>query len=692
MTRLAFAPLIPLEWLIALAVATVLIAAYSFAVRAKGAWARTLVFALLLAALAGPIRVHETRAPLNDVVVIVTDRSQSMNTGSRRAQADAAHAAIRKALAAMPNLTVRETSVTTTRGGDNNGTQAFAALNAAIADVPPGRMAGAIMITDGQVHDAPLGVEQMALKAPLQALIAGARDEKDRKLTVTGAARFSIVGRNAEIELRVDDLGAGSGGGGAGGTSEMTIAVDGKPIGNRSVPVGQVGRITVPIAHGGENVVEITAAPGPSELTLANNRAVVTITGVRDRLRVLLVSGEPHAGERVWRNLLKADPSVDLIHFTILRPPYKQDFTPIDELALIQFPTRELFLEKLDGFDLVIFDRYSERGILPPLYFQNIARYVQDGGALLLSVGPEFASPASVSRTPLAQVLPVQPTGEILNGPFKPVLTPEGQAHPVTSDLPGAGDGGAPPGWGRWFRAMGVNKLSGTTVMNGPNGRPLLVLDQVDRGRVAALLSDQFWLWSRGFEGGGPDAELLRRVAHWLMKQPELEAESLTTSVANGEIHIARRTMAPAARPITITTPSGKTLTAELTKASPGLWSGRVTADELGLYRLTDGALTAVAAVGPLNPREVADMRATDTILKPLSEATEGGAHWLADGVPQVREVSPGATASGSNWIGIVRNNAYRVTQLEQKPLLPLWATLLILASALLLAWRVEGR
>ena len=687
MTRLALAPLIPPEWLIALGVAAALIVAYGFFVRAKGAWARMLVFVALLLALAGPITVHETRAPLNDVAVIVTDRSQSMNTGERRKQADAAHAAIRRALDAMPNLTVRETSVTTTRGGDNNGTQAFAALNTAIADVPPGRMAGAILITDGQVHDVPTDAQQMPLKAPLQALVAGTRNEKDRKLTITGAARFSIVGREAEIELRVDDLG-----GGEGGTSEMTVSVDGKPIGNRSVVVGQVSRIRVPVSHGGENVVELVAAPGPSELTLANNRAVVTITGVRDRLRVLLVSGEPHAGERVWRNLLKADPSVDLIHFTILRPPYKQDFTPIDELALIQFPTRELFLEKLDGFDLVIFDRYSERGILPPLYFQNIARYVREGGALLLSAGPEFSGDNSVSRTPLSEILPVTPTGEVSTGPFKPVLTAEGQAHPVTSGLAGSGNGTAAPSWGRWFRSIGGNKLAGTTVMNAANGRPLLVLNQVDEGRVAALLSDQAWLWSRGFEGGGPDAELLRRVAHWLMKQPDLEAESLTASVINGEVQALRRTMAPAARPLTVTTPSGKEIPAALTRIGPGQWSARVPADELGLYRLSDGALTAVAAAGPLNPREVSDMRATDAILKPTAEATKGGVLWLADGVPQVREVSPGATASGSNWIGIVRNNAYRVTQLEQKPLLPQWATLLVLASLLLLAWRVEGR
>jgi hypothetical protein len=458
------------------------------------------------------------------------------------------------------------------------------------------------------------------------------------------------------------------------------------------VEIGKPGKISVPITHEGENVVEIAAAPGPHELTLANNRAVVTVTGVRDRLRVLLISGEPHAGERVWRNLLKADPSVDLIHFTILRPPYKQDNTPIDELALIPFPTRELFMEKLTGFDLVIFDRYGEQGILPPLYFQNIARYVEDGGALLMSAGPEYASATSLSRTPLSQILPVQPTGEVVTGPFKPLLTPEGQAHPVTAGLPGGGDDKTAPTWGRWFRVIGTSKISGTTVMNGPNNRPLLVLDQVGKGRVAALLSDQAWLWSRGFEGGGPDAELLRRLAHWLMKQPELEAESLSASVVNGEIQIARRTMAPAARTVTVTTPSGKTLTTGLTKSAPGMWAGRVPATELGLYRLTDGALSAVAAAGPLNPREVADMRATDAILKPLADATGGSVHWLADGVPQVRQVDADSSAYGSNWIGLVRNNAYRVTSLTQKPLLPQWATLLILAGVLLLAWRVEGR
>src|ERR1700744_4333149 len=423
MTHIAFAPVIALPFLIALGALAVLITLYGFLVRARGAWARGLAFAILLFALTGPLLVREKHAPLPDVAVIVTDRSQSMSMGSRAAQAEAARQQVKRLLAAQPVLIVRESSVTPTATGENNGTQACAALNAALADVPQSRVAGAVLITDGEVHDAP-SPEAMNLHAPLQVLVAGRRGERDRKLTVESAARFAIVGQMAPMRLRIDDLG------GSGETNAvLEIRIDGKPFGSRMVPVGKATDSRIPVSHEGENLVELSAAPGPAELTLQNNRAVLTIAGVRDRLRVLLVSGEPHAGERVWRNLLKADPSVDLIHFTILRPPDKQDSTPINELSLIAFPYRELFLEKLNSFDLIVFDRYRERGILPLVYFQNIASYVQDGGALLISSGPEFAGPESIYRTPLSQVLPVQPTGQVITGPFKPVVTPDGLAH-----------------------------------------------------------------------------------------------------------------------------------------------------------------------------------------------------------------------------------------------------------------------
>src|SRR5450432_1099223 len=608
MTRLAFAPVIPLSILTALIVLALGVTIYSFAVRARGAWARALAFGVLLFALAGPLLVKEKHAPLPDVAVIVTDRSQSMALGKRSQMAEAARAQIKRLLAQQPGLIVRETSVTTTATGDNNGTQAFAALNAALADVPQGRVAGAILITDGQVHDAP-SPEALSLHAPLQVLVAGSRGERDRKLTVLNAARFAIVGQWAVLRLRVDDLG------GSGESSAvLDIHIDGKPFGSRLVPVGKDTDVRVPVAHEGENLVELSAAPGPVELTQQNNHAVVTVSGVRDRLHVLLVSGEPHAGERVWRNLLKADPSVDLIHFTILRPPDKQDSTPINELSLIAFPSRELFQEKLGSFDLVVFDRYRERGVLPLAYFQNLASYVEDGGALLISSGPEFAGPESIYRTPLSQVLPVQPTGEIFTAPFKPLVTQDGMAHPVTRELPGRNQDKTAPSWGRWFRILGSNKIAGQTVMSGDAGRPLLVLDRVGKGRVAELMSDQTWLWARGFEGGGPQAELLRRLAHWLMKEPELESENLSAAIIGDTIRITRRTMAVQTPPVTMTFPSGKTQILPLTRTEPGIWRADTKAGELGLYRATDGILSTVTAAGPLNPKEVADMRATDEV------------------------------------------------------------------------------
>lgn len=686
MTRLAFAPVIPLSLLTALAVIALLITLYGIFVRARGTWARGLAFAVLLFALAGPLLVREQRASLPDVAVIVTDRSQSMALGKRSAQAEAARTQIKRLLAAQPDLVVRETSITTTATGENNGTQAFAALNAALADVPQGRIAGAILITDGQVHDAP-SPENISLKATLQVLVAGGRSEKDRKLTVLNAARFAIVGQQATMRLRIDDLGSS-----AETSAVLNIRIDGKPFGNRLVPVGKDTDIRIPVAHEGENLIELSAGQGPAELTMQNNHAVVTVSGVRDRLRVLLVSGEPHAGERVWRNLLKADPSVDLIHFTILRPPDKQDTTPINELSLIAFPYRELFLEKLGSFDLVVFDRYRERGILPLAYFQNIAGYVQGGGALLISSGPEFAGPESIYRTPLSQVLPAQPTGQIVTGGFRPRVTEDGMAHPVTRELPGRNMDKAAPTWGRWFRVISSNKIAGQTVMASDGGQPLLVLDQVGKGRVAELMSDQTWLWARGFEGGGPQAELLRRLAHWLMKEPELEAEALAINIIGNHIRITRRTMAKATPPASLTMPSGRQVALPLTRVEPGIWRATTKAGVLGLYRATDGILSAVTAAGPLNPKEVADMRASAEVLQPVAGASGGSVQWLEDGVPEVRRVAPGDTASGAGWIGLRSNGAYRVTALEQQKLLPQWLALLLIVGALLLAWRLEGR
>jgi hypothetical protein len=686
---LDFAPHVSLALLWILFAAAIALTALAFALRAPGAWARGVALAIVLLALSNPLMVKESRQGLPDVVALIVDHSQSMDIRGRAREADAAAEQVRKTLAADKSLEVRRAEITT-RPGEDTGTQLFAAIQSALASAPRDRIAGAIAITDGEAHDAPQN-GKAALSAPLQVLIAGQHGERDRKLSIRSASRFAIVAQPADITLRLDDFGAA-----AQSIAPLIVRVDGVSTGTRNVLTGRNTTIRVPITHAGENVIELEAAAGPGELTLQNNRAVIPVTGVRDRLRVLLVSGEPHAGERVWRSLLKADPSVDLIHFTILRPPDKQDATPISELALIAFPTRELFVEKLNQFDLVIFDRCNTGGglsLIPMAYFDNIAHYVENGGALLIASGPEFADQLSIYRTPLAGVLPAQPTGEVIAQPFKPVVTDAGFAHPVTRDLPGANTATQPPSWGRWFRLVGTTKVAGETVMAGPDNRPLLVLDRVGKGRVAEFLSDQEWLWARGYDGGGPQAELLRRLAHWLMKEPELEEERLSASVVGGRIAVERHTMAPRAKPVTLTYPSGRKAIITLNKIEPGLWRATAAANELGLYRLTDGTLNAVTAAGPLNPKEVADMRATDAILKGPAAATGGSVHWLADGgVPDIRRVNAGATASGDQWIGLRRNNAYRVTSVEQTPLLPPWLALILLIGTLLFAWRLEGR
>ena len=405
---------------------------------------------------------------------------------------------------------------------------------------------------------------------------------------------------------------------------------------------------------------------------------------------MLLVSGEPHAGERVWRNLLKADPSVDLVHFTILRPPDKQDGTPIQELSLIAFPIRELFEIKLAEFDLIIFDRYHRRGVLPHSYFRNIAQYVQKGGALLEASGPAFATPLSLFRTPLSDVLPGAPTGDVIVQGFRPQLTDIGQRHPVTAALPGSGDGDAK--WGRWFRMIRTESTRGMSLLSGVDGAPVLITDRVGEGRVAQLLSDHAWLWARGFEGGGPQAEMLRRVAHWLMKEPDLEENTITATTQGPRMEIVRRTLTAQDRPVTIISPSGKRSDVAMSEAQAGRDIGTFQPTEIGLHRLTDGERQAVVAVGPINPKEFADARATTKKVSPVADASGGGVFWLADaGLPEIRRVRPDRPAQGHEWLGLRQNGDYVVTGIRQLSLLPPLLILALLLGALIFAWRREG-
>jgi len=682
-----FDPLVPLVVLGALGGLAVLGVVLCLWRVLSGGWLRGLAAAVLLVALANPSWQQEDRAPLSDIVVLVVDESASQAISDRASQVDEAVAAVEAEVAALPDTELR-----VVRMGDgeaNRGSLLMAALSDALAEEPRSRLAGAILLTDGRLHDIEAAPD---LPAPLHVLLTGRPDDWDRRLVVTNAPAFAILGEPVMLSLRVEDQGAVPGR--AGEQAELQIAVDGASAQTFRVPLNQDLELPVTLSHGGMNVIQFITPEMAGELTDRNNAAVVQINGVRDRLRVLLVSGEPHPGERTWRNLLKSDSSVDLVHFTILRPPEKQDGVPVTELSLIAFPTRELFMEKIDEFDLIIFDRYKRRGILPMLYFDNIRQYVERGGAVLVAAGPDFAGADSLYRSPLGDVLPGEPTARVLEQGFLPQLSEIGRRHPVTEGLDTANGPlvAGQPSWGRWMRQIELRPLAGQTVMTGIGETPLLMLNRVGEGRVALLGSDHAWLWSRGFEGGGPQLELLRRLAHWMMKEPELDEEALTASAEGQRLRILRRTLQDTTGDVDITAPDGSVTTLPLVEVAPGRFAAEWDAPEIGLYRLAQTDQEAVIALGPSAPREFEQTVASGEVLQPLVDLRRGGIVAVSEGLPDLRQVREGRPAAGRGWIGITPRAAYLTADVTVIPLVSAWLFLLLAAALSIGAWLREGR
>lgn len=674
--RLSIDPFLgwPIFW--ALAGLTSLAWVAYLALRGRAWLTRALGLVLLTAALANPSLVQEEREPLPSVVAVVLDRSESMLFGDRMKAAEAAYATLWLRLEEDPTLEVRmlETSAR------DDGTYLYGALEGLLADVPRDRIAGAILVTDGQIHDLPNPDAGVPIIGPLHGLIVGDPRQGDRRVQIVDAPSFGIVGETANLVVRVDDP--------SGGEVDITLSVNGAESTRLRLTAGKDTPVPLKIERRGENVIVIETPPGPQELTLANNRTAASLSGVRDRLRVLLITGKPNQAGRVWRDLLKSDPSVDLVHFTILRPPFKTDFAPAEELALIAFPTEELFEEKLTEFDLIIFDQYERQGVITQAYLANMARYVAEGGALLIVAGEQFAGPASLARSPLASVLPAAPTGRIRTGEFVPQLTEPGKRHAVTAPL----NSGA---WGGWMRYIEATAMGGDVLMSGPEGKPLLILDRVEKGRVGMMMSDQIWLWAGGHDGGGPFSELIRRIVHWMMKEPELEERRLTLIAEGNTARTELRTLLDTAPPLELETPDGDIIKPLWTMRAAGVFTAETPIAQLGLYRARAGGLEAVALNGPANPKEYADLSSTTEIMEPVSAATGGGVIRLGpDGgnLPEIRRIGMQRVAAGGNWIGLRERGAYAVRSSTSQALLPGILAASVLILFLLLAWRREGR
>ncbi len=689
--NLALDPLLPLPWVLGLAALIFMASIAAGAGRLRSQFTRLTAGLFLVIGLLNPQAVEEDRETLPDTVIVIEDRSDSMTFGGRDDALNKMTTELKSQFRSDGNLDIITVSVPQ----DNDGTLLASALTDALAGAPTKRLAGVVALSDGRAHDITEAVaDYLPDGVPFHSLIIGAPEARDRRILATKAPKFGVVGEQAEYELLVEDPGF------EGERARIELKLNGDVKARFPITIGRPLSIPLEIERRGSNTVELTVESIEGELTLNNNLFVSEIQGVRDRLRVLLITGEPHNGGRAWRNLLKSDPALDLVQFTILTSRSKYTNAGERELSLIQFPTRQLFEERLDEFDLIIFDQYERRSLsrtrgrsrptIPPQYFQNIANYVEDGGALLLATGPAFATQASLYRTPLVSVLPTRPTGETLTGAFRPELNDKGKRHPITADFQGNED----QSWGAWYRVIDNDPIGGDVLMDGPDGVPLFVIDKVRDGRVAMLMSDQAWLWAKGHDGGGPYREMFRRTAHWLMGEPELDAETLSGVRDGDTLVITRKSLDKVSDPVDVIAPDGSRRSITLDKVADGLYRASLPLTGQGAYRLSNGDISAITAVGALNPKEYKNLLPTQDILAPLSATTKGlikSVGLESSNLPEIRRPRTGRQTSGNNWMGFVSHEAYTVTQSRRTPLAPGIFLFALFFLFLAWAWRREG-
>ena len=681
-------PLLPWVPIAAMAAIAAAILARRLLAGQMGAFLRLAILLTLVGALLNPSIRRELREYDTDIVILLDDRSASQEIGGRVAETDATLAELRDRLGQFDGIEIAASTLRNGQDGSAGKSLLLGKLKRTVAGLDEGRIAGAVLVTDGQVHDSSSGLD---FPFPVHALVTGRRDEFDRRIEFRNYPAYSVVGETATMSVSVLDEGIIPDGG---RPRVISVSTNGEPPvthvtdGDREITIDQIRR--------GRNLVVVSTPPVPGELTTFNNMASVEINGVRDRLRVLLVSGFPHPGQRTWRNILKSDESIELIHFNILRTGSDARVGAPEELSLIPFPVHELFAEKIDTFDLVIFDRYVLYGFLSAVHFHFIRNQVADGGALLVAAGPEFASEASIHSSVLAEILPAAPTGAVIEGGFVPTLTEIGKRHPVTSALADSGwaskGNAGDAGWGRWFRQVGLARRSGLSLMEGnPGAGPLLLLDRVGEGRVALLGSDQVWLWHREVEGGGPQTELLRRLVHWLMKEPELEEEALTAKSGRDGLVIEHRSVDDRIPTIAITGPEGQLLEHDQTLLAPGRHETVIHAAPPGLYQVSDGSRSLVTVVGPEFPGEFEAITSTARNLADAASGSGGGVWRIEDGIPELRLVEQGRKTSGENWLGLVPRESYRVLAIESASLLPGALGMLLVLILAAIAWTRDG-
>ncbi len=693
MTTFEWAPYLPQGYYLYLALVALFALSLAVFRRMRDFFWRAAFFFVLIGVLLNPVILNEIRQGLPDKLVIVVDDSPSQKLGARDKVTEEALAYIQTRLAREKNIEPVVIRSSTADGGGGESTNLFTLLRNNMVSIPMSQVAGTIFITDGEVHDVPKDIGALSRLGPFHAVLTGSKKEFDRKITVVAAPKYGVLNESVTVKVKLEEFGRG----GSSAPSTVTIRQDGQTEQVASLQPNEEREFTFGITHPGQNIFEFAIPVEQGELSACNNTAPVIVNGIRDRLRVLLVSGSPHMGERAWRNLLKSDPGIDLVHFTILRSPESMDVTPQNQLSLIVFPVEELFQKKIKDFDLIIFDRYQAYNmVMQPSYFDNIANYIRGGGAFLMALGTAEAKQSGITGSLSAALdsqLPLIAAGDAVDRlPFRPVLTTLGAQHPVTADLMRQFKERK---WGQWYAQAQVTEQRGQPLMTGINGAPLLVLDKVGQGRVAVLASDNVWLWGKGLSGqSGPYTDLLRNVAHWLMKEPELEDDFIKAEARGNTITVSQRDLTAEEKSVMMTEPSGKQSLVKMSDKEPGWIKATVKGEDNGIYSFDNGVKKAFVVVGTARNEEFADVHTTEEKLKPIVNATQGGIVWFQENRDfDLRDVA--ATThimGGDDWVGLKRNKAFTIDNIESLSLLPnALSLLIILLGAVWMWWRESG-
>ncbi len=678
-----FYPLFSYESTFLISLIFILILALYFYFYLKNFFLRIFIFLILLILVFNPLINSMRKLHHKDILIVMYDKTQSVIETKKIDQLIKVKKNIKDIIVDEEKLEIVEIEVNNLNNKDGKiQTKIITNVQKAFQKLEKNRVAGVIIVTDGIIHDLDK-IEEDFIDIPIHFFLLGNKNERDRSIITENIPEYAVVGKPIDFMFKIIDENFQE-------EVSASFILDGMQILTKTFITNINHQIKLPINHAGENLLEIKINNHPNEITFANNYKVFKINGIHEKLRVMLISGEPNMGLRNWRNILNSDPSIELLHFTILRPPSKRDLTPVKELALIPFPSQELFSADISKFSLIILDQYTLQGILPKKYLDNIVDYVIGGGAILNISGQEYLSDRSLLNSSLVNILPTRPE-EFFIGPFLPSLTELGKRHPITNTLEKAFKENK---WGKWFSFIKANKISGQTLMSA-NKYPLLIINEVSQGRVAQILSDQSWVWNKDRENKGPLVELLRNTIHWLLKTPELQENYLNVIKNNNFITLNLNSLNEGDTSAIITSPSGENLFVLMKDNKNGSLFGKFESTEYGKFNIKVNDIEKDFFIGITDSKELEKVSSSSFLINSFFEKNKQYLYsitWLGDSIPKIVKVFNKNNIAGSNWVGLLEKKVQKNDTFINKELIN-WSLIMpLLLLLLFMCWYRENR